>query len=362
MGGQLCEGIQPTNFNNTIGVLRTILQIGVERGIRYSNPAAGLKRARLRKREFKLPSQNQFHALAQEIRRVPYGPGLASADLVEFLAYGGFRKNEAAHVTWADCDFDKGEIVVRGNPETGTKNSEIRRVPMIPDMRQLLDRLRQQRRHMKPEDAVMRVKECQGAINRACRNLTIPHFTHSLQSCTRDQREKLISIASREYDIPCAAGMGLSCLNRSGLDSGRFDHSVETDRIQGESVAIVILGAITSWDDTVQRLPNPWTTRVRSVLDEISFVRERSPTDAGAEAGVIDVQLELRRSPCPAAHLNAQTRWVIGAGRVIDDERESIYARVDCTGGDCERSPIGKSAASEAHARSVDQDIHEAVV
>ena len=168
----------PTNFNNTIGVLRTILQIGVERGIRYANPAAGLKRARLRKRDFKLPSQNQFHALVREIRRVPYGPGLASADLVEFLAYGGFRKNEAAHVTWADCDFERGEIVVRGNPETGTKNSEIRRVPMIPDMRLLLERLRQKRRHEKPEDAVMRVRECQGAINRACRTANISRFTH----------------------------------------------------------------------------------------------------------------------------------------------------------------------------------------
>src|SRR4030095_7769912 len=79
----------PTNFNNSISVLRAILQIGVERGIRYSNPAAGLKRARLRKKELRLPSQNQFPALVQEIRRVPYGPGLASADLVQFMASGG---------------------------------------------------------------------------------------------------------------------------------------------------------------------------------------------------------------------------------------------------------------------------------
>jgi integrase len=158
-------------------VLRAILQIGVERGIRYSNPAAGLKRTRLRKRDFKLPSQSQFHALVREIRRVPYGTGLASADLVEFLAFGGFRKSEAAHITWADCDFDKGEIVVRGNPETGTKNSEIRRVPMIPDMRRLLERVQQKRGQAKPEDAVMRVKG-QGAISRACRNLNIPRFTH----------------------------------------------------------------------------------------------------------------------------------------------------------------------------------------
>jgi hypothetical protein len=119
----------PTSFNNTIGVLRAILQIGVERGIRYSNTAAGLKRTRLRKREFKLPSQNQF-------------------------------------VTWADCDFDRGEIVVRGNPETGTKNSEIRRVPMIPDMRRLLERLQQKRGQARPEDPVMRVRECQGDQSR----------------------------------------------------------------------------------------------------------------------------------------------------------------------------------------------------
>jgi integrase len=49
---------------------------------------------------------------------------------------------------------------------------------MIPDMRQLLERLRQERNDAKPDDAVMRVKECQGALNRACRVLNIPRFTH----------------------------------------------------------------------------------------------------------------------------------------------------------------------------------------
>jgi len=87
-----------------------------------------------------LPSQQQFLKMVQEIRRVPFGPGLASAELVEFLAYTGLRvKSEAAHVNWADCDFERGEIVVRGAPETGTKNSDPRRVPMIPDCRRLCD-------------------------------------------------------------------------------------------------------------------------------------------------------------------------------------------------------------------------------
>ena len=50
-----------------------------------------------------------------------------------------FAKGEAANITWADCDFEKKEIIVRGDPVTGTKNWTIRRVPMIPDMLKLLE-------------------------------------------------------------------------------------------------------------------------------------------------------------------------------------------------------------------------------
>src|SRR5258706_485609 len=49
---------------------------------------------------------------------------------------------------------------------------------MIPHMRKLLERLQKKRPDAKPEDPVMRVKECQGAINRSCRALRIPRFTH----------------------------------------------------------------------------------------------------------------------------------------------------------------------------------------
>jgi integrase len=42
-----------------------------------------------------------------------------SGDLVEFLAYGGFRKSEAQNITWADCDFAREKITVKGSPEMG---------------------------------------------------------------------------------------------------------------------------------------------------------------------------------------------------------------------------------------------------
>jgi len=62
---------------------------------------------------------------------------------VEFLAYRGLRvKSEAIWVKWEDIDWERKELIVRGHPETGTKNGEIRRVPLIMDMEKLLSRLK----------------------------------------------------------------------------------------------------------------------------------------------------------------------------------------------------------------------------
>jgi len=116
--------------------------------------------------------------LVEAIEKADGGWNHRCADLVRFLAFGGFRKGEAAAITWGDCDLKKGEIVVRGDAETGTKNWSIRRVPMIPEMRQLLKRLRERRSEEFPTALVMQVRECQGAINSACKKAGIPRFTH----------------------------------------------------------------------------------------------------------------------------------------------------------------------------------------
>ena len=67
---------------------------------------------------------------------------------------------------------------MRGDPETGTKNWSVRRVPMIPDMVQLLQRLRQNRADEPASQPVMRVRECQKAIDSACKKMEIARFTH----------------------------------------------------------------------------------------------------------------------------------------------------------------------------------------
>ena len=168
----------PTAFNHTISVLRILLEIGVEVGGRYENPARFIKRASERQKILQLPEPEQFEKFVNEIENSGSGHSQPCADLVRFLAFGGFRKSEAANITWADCDFEKKEIVVRGDLETGTKNWTIRRVPMIPDMLELLQRLHSERPDELPSNSVMRVRECQKAMDRAAKIVGMSRITH----------------------------------------------------------------------------------------------------------------------------------------------------------------------------------------
>lgn len=177
--GRFSKQASPSNFNNTVGTFRLILDVALEAGARYDNPAKHIKRVRVRQKHLQLPSHENFLKLVETIRKNDGGWNHRCADLVEFLAYSGCRKGEGARVYGRDCDFEKGEITVLGDPATGTKNWEIRRVPMIPDMRRLLERLHEERGETEfRSNPVMPIKECQGAINSACRKLGIERFTH----------------------------------------------------------------------------------------------------------------------------------------------------------------------------------------
>jgi integrase len=168
-----------SSHNHTIGLLRKVLEIAVESGARYDNPALSAKRVRERTtKQIQLPEFSQFGQLVETICTGGSGFSKPAADLVEFLAYGGFRKSEARHVTWEHCDFKRGEIVITGDPVTGTKNSLTRRVPMIADMRILLERLKAERKDEKSSEPVMRVFECQKSLNRATEELKIKRITH----------------------------------------------------------------------------------------------------------------------------------------------------------------------------------------
>ena len=169
----------PSFFNNTVGTLRQILKIAIESGARYGNPADQIKKVKVRQKILKLPEHDQFLSLVASVRNAGSGFSKHCGDLIEFFAYSGTRKSEAARVYGCDCDFANGKITIKGDPETGTKNWEIRTVPMIPNARRLLERIRSEKDQKEwLGNPVIGVKECQKAIDSACRKLGIARFTH----------------------------------------------------------------------------------------------------------------------------------------------------------------------------------------
>jgi integrase len=172
------QTVSPTNCNNTVAILRHVFDVAIEAGVIYANPAASLKRAAIRTKEIVLPSIDKFNALVAEMQNGHSRDSRNCADFALGLAVTGMRKSEANALEWQDVDFDAGEIVVRGDSATGTKNWELRRVPLIPDARALFQRMRNERAHESVEAKVFRVGECQKSLDRAAKKVGAARITH----------------------------------------------------------------------------------------------------------------------------------------------------------------------------------------
>jgi integrase len=168
----------PTRYNNTISGLRHVFEVAKDAGIMYGNPAEKLERVPLRAKQLTLPSSDQFVQLVDAVEHAGAWCSRDCADFLRGLAFTGCRKGEANQITWRDVDFDAGEIVVRGDPETATKNWTVRRVPLIPDAHALFERMRNERPSESLDTKVFRVGECQKALDRACKKVGADRITH----------------------------------------------------------------------------------------------------------------------------------------------------------------------------------------
>jgi integrase len=174
--------VSPSNYNNTVALLRHVLNVAIESGVIYANPAALVKRLTARGKHISLPTTDKFNAMIEEMRAGHGRDSRNCADLTEGLAFTGCRKGEANEIEWRDLDFnahlEASELVVRGDSTTGTKNWEVRRVPLIPDAQELFRRVRSERSDEPLNAKVFRVRECQKALDRACKKVGTDRITH----------------------------------------------------------------------------------------------------------------------------------------------------------------------------------------
>lgn len=168
----------PTVVNNSIGTLRAIFKIGVEAGARFDNPTEHLEKVRVRPKKLALPSKEQFESFVEAIAIAGAPQSADCAAMVKFLAYTGLRISEAGFMTWRDVDFDRKQLLVHGSPDTGTKNDEVRPVPFIPQLEELLTKLRAKRADEPLTNPIMRIKECQKSMDRAAKIVGMARITH----------------------------------------------------------------------------------------------------------------------------------------------------------------------------------------
>jgi integrase len=177
--GKTSKLMSPSRFNGVLLVLKSLFKIAIKRGVRRTNPALAIKRAKIRRKDLshKLPSQTRFREWVTALRQRRGYKAQQKADMVELLAYTGMRLGESRWVQWKHCDFEKGEILVLGTPDDGTKNGLFRRVPMIPAARKLLERLKAEQ-NPAPTSYVLRAKTANKSMKKAAETIEMDALTH----------------------------------------------------------------------------------------------------------------------------------------------------------------------------------------
>lgn len=179
-------GRSASSFNKAVDMVRRMLDIAVDAGAIAANPLLGRRGLKAPDKPKKpvLPDAPTLQAIFAEIESVG-GKGVPAAELCRLLAFTGCRRNEAAGLKWADVDFTRGIISVRG---TKTEAAQ-REVPMIPAARSLLEKIHKRREewatefvdgkpHVPKETPVLIVREAQKSLNRACVKLEVNRLTH----------------------------------------------------------------------------------------------------------------------------------------------------------------------------------------
>jgi integrase len=212
-----------TSYNGALALLRRTYERAIEAGYVNSNVPKALKRVAPKKKKYDLPTSEKFAEIVKSILDQKLRHSKSTAMAVEFLAYTGLRISEAQSVRWRD--IKKDHLIVRT-----AKNDDIRQVPLIPGMMQLIDRIKAAEIPTGGDDPVMLIKSPRLALEGACKRLGIDHIrVHDLRHifATRciESGTPLPTLASwlghKDGGVLCAQVYGHLCNKHSNEMAGR---------------------------------------------------------------------------------------------------------------------------------------------
>lgn len=169
--------LAPRSFNIEAETLRLLFEYAKEElRIILENPISNVKRRKGSRKQLVIPTKEQFRLLMTTMREEVNTKD--AVNFVEFLAYSGLRVNEGNKVLWQDIDFKMNTLTVTGG-EIGTKNHEVRVIPLFPPLQKLLTRFKSDLKG-KPDPAnrVFAIDSAKKAIAGACKRAKLPHWGH----------------------------------------------------------------------------------------------------------------------------------------------------------------------------------------
>lgn len=175
--------VKPRTYNYELGTLKQIFEYAIEIGALLKNPAQSLKRLKDAPKEIVVPTRGQFDLLISTLEKMTQKDARSrhAIELVKLLAFSGMRLNEGVSITWEEIDFERGLFTVSGG-EKGTKNGEIRKVPLFPRFRAFLEEIWEKRAEMGGESVnsggISQTKTARTAIESACETAKLPKFDH----------------------------------------------------------------------------------------------------------------------------------------------------------------------------------------
>lgn len=159
---------KPATYNLERMALVGVLNDAVRHGALTRNPAAGLQRAKILKACLTLPNAASLRVCFESIR---VSGREREADFLCFLQWTGLRLAEALAVDWADVTDDGIRVRVGDN---GPKNHRERVVPLLPQVRSILDR----QPKLTPKIWAGLEAGVNSALAAGCRANGLPRLTH----------------------------------------------------------------------------------------------------------------------------------------------------------------------------------------
>lgn len=184
-----------STFNGTLLVFQLALRLASEHhALRRDpitmlqvNPLDKVRRRKIAKQKVpKVLSAAQFADVLRVMKCGQHATALAAHDLAAVMAFSGARVSEACGLRWQDCNFDTGRLTIQHqlSPDgrlVTPKNGETRDVKMHPSLRAVLLEIRNRavaQNRAEPDDHIITVRTCRGAMKHATDVLGYPRQTH----------------------------------------------------------------------------------------------------------------------------------------------------------------------------------------